>query len=208
MVCKRFKLGWRELPHAHSLLRAAALITACLFSNIGTAQAESAAAIEERIRRHSAAHEGWKVKGMDIKAMDDLARSGCVFYSVGHTAQLDSARRSYAVLPDGTVVNGRQAGELERLLSTCGREADAPWWARLISRFASVGGLLVDSDAPSAIRRLKAKGVTDTQPSLSRSADGETIVRFYTYDYDISQATQVQARLSKDGRLSLSQTPQ
>lgn len=148
---------------------------------------------------------GWSKDQIVVGSMDALSVGGCEVYRVSNRARLDSQPVHYAVLPDGTLVSGSQRGGdsgAEAVLRACGQNAPAEWWAQVVSRFAPVGGVMVDDHAPSAIRRIRQSGAASYQPVL-QPKDGAKVLTFYSNDYERSTTYRVTATLDAAGKLSI-----
>lgn len=152
---------------------------------------------------------GWRVADLEVGDVSALDRGDCRFYRVSNPKQLDAAPVEFVLMADGSVVGGdreQAAARIGEVLRTCGADAPPLWWAQVVSRFAGTGGVLVDDNAPSAVRRLRRAGIDDPAPRL-RQDGGDTLLRYFTHDYDRGDTRQVDARLGGDGRLAVDSRP-
>jgi hypothetical protein len=147
----------------------------------------------------------WDQGDIEVGRVEKLDRGGCRFYRASNPARTDAAPVEYAFLPDGSLVGGdreQAKASVGALLQACGSEAPAEWWAQVVSRFAGTGGLVVDENAPSAIRRLRKAGIQGHAPSLRRDGDS-TVLTYFSNDYERSRTREVTATLDAQGRLSV-----
>lgn len=148
---------------------------------------------------------GWDQGDIEVGRVEKLDRGGCRFYRASNPARIDAAPVEYAFLPDGSLLGGDREQARARvgtLLQACGSDAPADWWAQVVSRFAGTGGVVVDENAPSAIRRLRKAGIADHAPGLRR--DGDSIVlTYFSNDYELGRTREVTATLDAQGRLSV-----
>lgn len=166
----------------------------------------AADAAQEAVRAKAAQEFASQPRDIEVLPMPGLAmRQGCRFFTARDPKLVDGPAFGYAVLPDQTVLGTRTAQRAARILTACGVQGDALWWAGVVARFDDAGGMLVDEHAPSAIRRIRASGAPGWQPTLDASADG-TVVTFYTHDYALSQTWHVRATLTPQGELRLDKT--
>jgi hypothetical protein len=146
---------------------------------------------------------GWDQGDIEVGRVEKLDRGGCRFYRASNPARIDAGPVEYVFLPDGSLVGGdREQANVGALLQACGSDAPADWWAQVVSRFAGTGGLVVDENAPSAIRRLRKAGIQDHAPSLRRDGDS-TVLTYFSNDYERSRTREVTATLDAKGRLSV-----
>lgn len=163
----------------------------------------SAAVVAAVARDH-----GWSQDQIEVGSVDALSVGGCEVYRVSNRARLDSQPVHYAALPDGTLVNGSSQRDGDgdsgaaAVLRACGQNAPAEWWAQVVSRFAPVGGVMVDDHAPSAIRRIRQSGADSYQPVL-QPKDGAKVLTFYSNDYERSTTYRVTATLDAGGSLRI-----
>ena len=160
---------------------------------------------DESIRAAAARAQGWDAEDVQVGSVEKLDRDGCRFYRASNPAQLDASPLEFAVLPDGSVVGGDREAARQgagALLKACGEAADAEWWAQVVARYAGTGGVVVDADAPSAIRRLRGAGIADHAPSLRQDGDA-TVLTYFSHDYERSRTQAVTATLDAAGALSV-----
>jgi len=165
----------------------------------------SASAQPDAVKAAVAEQRGWDQGDIEVGRVEKLDRGDCRFYRASNPARADAAPAEYAFLPDGTLVGGdreQAAARVGALLQACGSDAPADWWAQVVSRFAGTGGLVVDENAPSAIRRLRKAGIQDHAPSLRRDGDA-TVLTYFSNDYERSRTHEVTATLDAQGRLSV-----
>lgn len=160
---------------------------------------------DDAIRAAAARVQGWDADAIEVGTVEKLDRDGCRFYRASHPGQLDASPVEFAVLPDGRVVGGdRDAAKqgIGDVLKACGETATADWWAQVVSRYAGTGGVVVDDDAPSAIRRIRGAGIADHAPSL-RQDGTSTVLTYFSHDYERSRTQAVTATLDAAGALSV-----
>src|SRR5688500_9791709 len=165
----------------------------------------SASKQPDAVKAAAAQQRGWDQGDIEVGRVEKLDRGGCRFYRASNPARTDAAPVEYAFLPDGSLVGGDREQTKARvgaLLQACGSDAPADWWAQVVSRFAGTGGLVVDENAPSAIRRLRKAGIQDPAPSLRRDGDS-TVLTYFSNDYELSRTREVTATLDAQGRLSV-----
>lgn len=159
----------------------------------------------DAIKAAAARERDWDEGDVEVGRVEKLDRGGCRFYRASNPARIDARPAEYAFLPDGTLVGGDRAqaeASVGALLQICGKDAPPEWWAQVVSRFAGSGGLVVDENAPSAIRRLRKAGIQDHAPSLRRDGDA-TVLTYFSNDYERSRTREVTATLDAQGRLSV-----
>lgn len=159
----------------------------------------------DAIKAAAAQQRGWDQGDIEVGRVEKLDRGGCRFYRASNPARIDARPVEFAFLPDGTLVGGDREQAVARagaLLQACGSDAPADWWAQVVSRFAGTSGVVVDENAPSAIRRLRKAGIEDHAPSLRRDGDS-TVLTYFSNDYELSRTREVTATLDTQGRLSV-----
>lgn len=188
---------------------AIALFAACMGASVAACSQEpgmnASPNAPDAVKAAAAQHAGWDPADVQVGQVEGLDRGGCRFYRASNPSRTDAAPIEYATLPDGTLVGGDAAQARERIgavLQSCGRGAPATWWAQVVSRYAGSGGVLVDENAGSAIRRLREAGIQDHAPQL-RSDGPATVLVYYTHDYERGRTQEVTATLDAGGRLSV-----
>jgi hypothetical protein len=165
----------------------------------------SASEQPEAVKAAATQQLGWDQGDIEVGRVEKMDHGGCRFYRASNPARTDAQPVEYAFLPDGTLIGGDRetaAARVGALLQVCGSDATPDWWAQVVSRFAGVGGLVVDENAPSAIRRLRKAGIEDSAPSLRRDGDA-TVLTYFSNDYERSRTHEVTATLDARGRLSV-----
>ncbi|MEN4903164.1 hypothetical protein [Luteimonas sp. TWI1437] len=147
--------------------------------------------------------------GEDIEILRNtrLNHAGCQFHTALVKDRFDAPERALATLPDGTVVAAGDAAGLARLLSTCGADAPADWWADVVARFAdAVEGKAVHARNAADIEAIAALGGAYAAPSLERTGAG-AVLRFVAIAYEPTRAAEVVARLQGDAAIEVTATP-
>ncbi|ALN79813.1 hypothetical protein [Lysobacter antibioticus] len=165
----------------------------------------SAADVVAEVSAAAVRDHGWSKDQIEVGSTQALDLGGCRFYRVSNRARAGQQPADYAVLPDGSLVSGTQAGGAsgaEAVLRSCGQNAPAEWWAQVVSRFAPVGGVMVDENAPSAIRRIRKSGASSYAPTLRPDGNAK-VLTFYSNDYERSTTYRVTATLDAAGKLSV-----
>lgn len=165
----------------------------------------SASEQPDAIKAAVARQQGWDPDDIEVGRVEKLDRAGCRFYRASNPAHTDAQPVEVAFLPDGSLIGGdreQTRARLGGLLQACGADAPAEWWAQVVSRYAGTGGLIVDENAPSAIRRLRKAGIQDPAPSLRRDGDS-TVLTYFSNDYERSRTHEVTATLDTQGQLSV-----
>lgn len=159
----------------------------------------------EQVKDAAARFRNWDPGDIEIGTVEALDRGGCRFYRASNPSRTDSSPVEYATMPDGSLIGGEREStraQVGRLLEACGADASADWWAQVVSRYAGSGGILVNENAPSAIRKLKKAGVADHAPMLRRDGTA-TVLRYYSYGYDSGKTLAVTATLDAQAKLSV-----
>lgn len=162
-------------------------------------------------QEHAAVVAGWKAQDVDVLDNSGLNRAGCRFYNAVHKSRMDGVAVELAELPDGNVVAtvpGRGEDAAASILTQCGADAPADWWAEVVARFAgkSLGRVVKTREAAYDIGEIENRGAQFHEPVLER--DGTvTHVSFYTIRYEPSQPFRVSARLSSPMSLTVSAEP-
>lgn len=176
-------------------------------SNIGFAMTNTYEKKIEAILKRAAADTGWRQGEVSVEPVHILEHGGCSFFSVGRNSHLDGPQYSYALLPSGEIVGGKESHPLEKILSICGQDASALWWAGVINHHADTGGILVtEKETPLVAKELKQATGKDVEPVLVKSPDGAAL-QFYTHEYQRNQSYHVQAKWGKIEGLTLKKTP-
>lgn len=161
-------------------------------------------ATRERIVAAAAKDQHWDAAKVKVMPKTELDRAGCSFYTAVPEDRAVSAPGYFGLLPDGRVagIDVRGDDAAAALLTACGREAPADWWAIVVARFSdSIGGsVLTAGGNPFGIRKVRERGATFAPPTLSRSATGD-VLSFFVYDAELQVPHQVRALLSADGKL-------
>jgi hypothetical protein len=158
----------------------------------------------DRIVAAAAKDQRWNAAKVKLMPKVELDRAGCSFYMAVPEDRAVAAPGYFGLLPDGRVagIDVRGDDAAAALLSACGKEAPADWWATVVLRFGnSIGGSLLTADGnPFGIRKVGERGGKFTPPTLNRSATGAEL-SFFVYDADLQVPHQVSAQLSADGKL-------
>lgn len=148
----------------------------------------------------------WNAAKIELLPKAELDRAGCSFYTAVPQDRAISTPGYFGLLPDGRVAGMDVLGDdaAAALLTACGREAPADWWAAVIVRFSrSIGGSVLTADGnPFGIRKVRERGALFAPPVLSRGAAG-TEIRFFVYDPQVQTPHQVRALLAVDGKLQI-----
>jgi hypothetical protein len=157
-----------------------------------------------RIVAFAAQDQRWNVAKVRLMPKAELDRAGCSFYIVVPEDRVVSAPGYFALLPDGQVAGIDVRGDTAAaaLLTACGKEAAADWWATVVVRFSNrVGGSLLTANGnPFGIRKVGERGAAYAPPRLNGTAAG-TALSFFVYDAELGVAHQVRALLSVEGGL-------
>ncbi len=188
---------------------AIAVFAACMGASVAACSQEpgmnASPNAPDAVKAAAAKHAGWDPADVEVGQVEGLDRGGCRFYRASNPARTDAAPIEYATLPDGSLVGGDAAQARARIgavLQSCGRDAPADWWAQVVGRYAGTGGVPVDENAGSAIRRLREAGIQDHAPRLHRDG-ASTVLVYYTHDYERGRTQEVTATLDAGGRLSV-----
>ena len=161
-------------------------------------------ATRERIVAVAAKDQHWNAATVKLVPKAELDRAGCSFYTAVPQDRAVSAPGYFGLLPDGRVVGIDVRGDdaAAALLTACGRDAPADWWATVIARFSdSIGGSVLTADGnPFGIRKVRERGATFVPPTLNRSAAGAEL-SFFVYDAELQVPHQVHALLTAEGKL-------
>lgn len=207
----------QELPHATaSTPRAPALwrllSTAAIVGIFAAKQPWKQAILPELYpavaQRLQALGQGnWGAEELSIERYARLDQSGCRYYGLQHRDRTQGPGYAMIRLPDKDMVlaSSRWAEDdaAARVLSACGQNAPARWWAQILSAFSpEVPGVWVGSNGKAYVPPQHAipEGVLD-DPMLE-SAAGVRRLRFYSYTGDY-QLYQVTATLSAAGELRI-----
>lgn len=140
-------------------------------------------AVRTRISAAAAQTGGWHVADVKVKPNEDLDRGGCTFLLAYNTKAVDAFPLNYALLPDGRIAGVDLTGmaAATALLRDCGKDADANWWAAVVTRFSGKAGgtpLTADSFA-SQIDVVRKAGIAFKPPTLTRT-HGTTRLEFFS----------------------------
>lgn len=142
-------------------------------------------ATRERITAAAAASRHWDAADIAIKPNEDLDRGECRFLLAYNPHAPGTFPANFAVLPDGRIagaagvdVTGNAAATA--LLRTCGQQADADWWAAVVTRFSDqAGGMPLTKDSfSSQIKEVEATGATFQPPTLKHAGGASTLEFF------------------------------
>lgn len=164
-------------------------------------------------QERAAAAAGWKAEDVDVLDNAALNRAGCRFYNAMHKRQMDGVTVELAELPDGNVVaaapgRSESTAAAASILSQCGADAPASWWAEIVARFSgkALGRVVTSRDAAYDVGEIEKRGAEFHEPVLER--DGEaTRLSFYAIRYEPSQPFRVSANLSNPATLSVTSEP-
>lgn len=160
-------------------------------------------------QERAAAATGWKAEDIDLLDNGALNRAGCRFYNAVHKHQMDGVTVELAELPDGNVVasapgHGGATAAAASILSQCGADAPADWWAEVVARFSGEarGRVVKSSDAAYDIGEIEKRGAKFHAPTLERDGTA-TRLSYYAIRYEPSQPFRVSAILSNPTTLSV-----
>lgn len=164
----------------------------------------------ERIVAAAAKELHWNAARVKLVPKQELDRDGCSFYAAVPEDRAVSAPGYFGLLPDGRVIGIDVRGDeaAAALLTACGKEAPADWWATVVARFSqSIGGSVLTADGnPFGIRKVRERGANFAPPSLTRNAAGAEL-SFFVYDAELQIPYQVHAKLSAEGQLRVDAKP-
>ncbi|MEH6420069.1 hypothetical protein [Pseudomonas sp. CGJS7] len=160
----------------------------------------------------AASAAGWKSE--DVKILDNhaLDRNQCKFFRAVHKRRMDGATLELATLPDGRVVGGDpsqgDSSAAASILSQCGNDSPAEWWAEVVARFSGkAAGRVVKSERDAYdIGEIEKRGGHFAPPVLERSGDA-THLQFFGIQYEPNRPFKVSATLSKHGDLVVTSEP-
>ena len=140
-------------------------------------------ATRTRIAAAAARSAHWRTGDIVVKPNDDLDRGGCTFLLAYNGSANDVPPLHYALLPDGRIAGVDLTGNaaVTALLRACGKQADANWWAAVVTRFSGEAGgapLTADSFA-SQIEEVRKAGGDFKPPVLTRS-EGASRLEFFS----------------------------
>ena len=131
-------------------------------------------ATHTRIAAAAARSMRWQTADIVVKPDDELDRGGCTFLLAYNSNVHDTFPLHYALLPDGRIAGVDLSGNTAAtaLLRACGKQADANWWARVVTQFsAEAGGTPLTADSfASLIDEVRKAGGDFKPPTLTRSA--------------------------------------
>ncbi len=149
---------------------------------------------------------GWKADQVRVDEVEQLRHGSCAFYTAGHTVRPLSYLLNYAVLPGETVLSTSDDRVTSRILDACGSDAEAEWWAEVITRFhkdLGQGIVLTNSKQNyGAMDQMKAAQKEFAPPKFSDDASGKS-VSFYLLEPEEFVVYWVKATRNKDGSVTV-----
>ncbi|MGI9615617.1 MAG: hypothetical protein ACR2QO_22080 [Acidimicrobiales bacterium] len=169
-----------------AVLVAVVVATACSSDDAAGEAGDMSDAVDE-VRSRAGTALDVPAATIEIDGPVPVEGSGCSLYSAWDPASTNPFAREYAVLPDGTVVEGLTDDALRRTLDGCffdsGTEPSAEAVAGLAVRLADAPGPVDLLDAEVGPRRLEPLGVEWRPPTSSGSvAEGDLTVSYFARD--------------------------
>lgn len=187
------------------------LLASIVAAGIGAHQPEAHAVdvskeTQQAAKARVATALGGSAADVELSAEPELDFGGCRFLRATHRARPGSHSGQFALLPDDRMVDSFAAdgASADAILRACGAQAPAEWWARVVTRFGGVGGVLVDpGNAPSGVRKIREAGETYAPPTLDGA---RRTITFFVIHYEENRPYKVQARLADAGGLEITRT--
>jgi hypothetical protein len=171
-----------------------------------TLEADTMDAIHEKIANAVQKEHDWKKDQIRIDAEQDLNHGSCSFYAVRHTVRPLSYVLNYAVLSGETVLSDSDEQAASKILSACGSDASAVWWAEVLTRFHDeVGaGIVLQNTTQNvgAIDQIKAAKREFTPPKFSEDSTGKSVT-FYLLEPEEFIVYFVKATRQKDNMITV-----
>ncbi len=166
-----------------------------------------APAIRERVVAAAGQAFGWKADDVLLQPSELQASAGGRFYRASNRAIPDAGVVHFAQGRDGAWIDGaRDPDAAAEVLRQCGRDADADWWARVVTVFeAKAAGRLVAAYDKLSIGLIESAGGQYLAPRLS-TVDGRARLEFFVIRH-ATQPYRVTAELACEGPLRLDVVP-
>ena len=165
--------------------------------------------IVEKIAKTVEAQRGWKANEFEIEEEESLNRGSCSFYTALSKVQMLSYLPNYAVISGETVVSVRDKQAVSKILSACGSDAPADWWAEIVTRYSQeLGNGVVLTNAnefPNVIARMRDAKKEFAPPKFSDDPNGKT-VSFALLEGEAMLVYFVTATRAKDGNVTVSKS--
>jgi hypothetical protein len=185
-----------------------------LFAVVGITKSTRAAEefkVDDKVRRkiaEAAAEENsWKVDEVRIDEDEELRRPSCSFYVARHKVRPLSYVRTFALLPDNTVVGIGDGKVVAKVLGACSANASAGWWAEIVARFhQDLGGGIVLHDEKTmtdVTRQLARAGKTFVPPTLDKANQS---VSYLLFDPETRVVNRIDATRNVSGAIEVRQT--
>jgi hypothetical protein len=176
-----------------------------------SARASEEFKVDDKVRRkiaEAAAEENsWKVDDVRIDEEEELRRPSCSFYVARHKVRPLSYVRTFALLPDDTVVGIGDGKVVAKVLDTCSANAPAGWWAEIVTRFHNdLGGGVVLHDEKTltnVTRQLVKAEKTFTPPTLDKASHS---VSYLLFDHETRVVNRIDATRNASGAIEVKQT--
>lgn len=168
---------------------------------------ETESSLREQIVASAGKRFGWDAGDVVVQPSEALSTAQCRFFRASNRKIPDAGVVHYGLTNDGSLIDGAQdRPATAEVLRRCGDQADADWWARVVTAFeAQASGRPVTPDDKLSISLIDSAGGRYFAPRLSTDG-GRTMVEFFV----IRHATQpflVKASLPAEGPLDLVVTP-
>ena len=164
--------------------------------------------IENLILQKVHKEQGWKTDEVRVDEVDRLRRGSCSFYTAGHTVRPLSYQLNYAVLNADTVLSLADEKAVSKVVESCGKDANAGWWAEIVTRFhQDLGSGVVLHDATTntgAVEKIKSVSKEFANPSFGTSAGSKTVT-FYMLEPESFSVFSVTAAFHSDGSVTVTQ---
>ena len=186
------------------------LLLLCAVLGLTNVRASEEFKVDDKVRRkiaEAAAEENsWKVDEIRIDEEQELRRPSCSFYVARHKVRPLSYVRTFALLPDDTVVGIGDGMVVAKVLETCSASAPAGWSAEIITRFDNdLGGGVVlhdENTMTDVTRQLVKAGKTFTPPTSDKASQS---VSYLLFDPETRVVNRIDATRNASGVIEVSQ---
>ena len=167
----------------------------------------------EEVRHRAAASRGAEPDRIQLDGPVAIGRPGCALYAAWDLDSTNPHPNQYAVLADGSVVEGlAEEDAARRALDDCfvdaGREPTAEEVAEVVVRLADAPGPVGLLDPEVGSRRLAPLGLDYRPPSVTGSvADGDYAVSYFARDLETGELLEATVTRAPDGALEVDYRP-
>ena len=163
--------------------------------------------IREKIVASVAQDLDWNTDDVVVQSSEALSTGQCKFYRASNRALPDAGVVHYGLPDDGALIGGANDRlATAEVLRRCGGQADATWWANVVSAFdGQAAGRPVLPEDKLSISLIASAGGSYFAPRLTTTG-GQAVAEFFV----IQHATQpfvIKASLPRQGPLEVVATP-